>query len=163
MGTADQNNIVIQPNGDVTIGASYGAESMRYVYQTNVVNRVDFFGGKAGNPVGWRARGTDPNPTMYWDLQGTGTFAFSGGSFANPAFAINAFGGTTRLEIESNPVTAPTLKAALGTNVDVRIAPAGTGTLDVVVVPEVSAVFTQSHRVKVKFNGTEYWLALDAV
>ena len=86
------------------------------------------------------SRGTDANPDMGFDLQGSGTFRFTAGTFGRVAAEIYAPPGSTSWPTMSaiNGTYAAFGAAGAAADVDVRVAPKGAGKTLVFGVPAVA-------------------------
>lgn len=80
---ADFRQLIAHENGDVTVGGDYGYENVRFLSHEGIapVNRWETQGAPTGFGPVWRARGADANVGAGIDMQGTGLFAITGGSF----------------------------------------------------------------------------------
>jgi hypothetical protein len=77
--------LVVQKNGDLTIGGDYEADAIRVLNQTpaNSKNRIETQAAPAGFGVNFRSRGSDTNINFGIDCKGTGQFVVTNGAFGN--------------------------------------------------------------------------------
>jgi hypothetical protein len=77
--------LVVQKNGDLTIGGDYEADAIRVLNQTpaNSKNRIETQAAPAGFGVNFRSRGSDANINFGIDCNGTGHFVVTNGAFGN--------------------------------------------------------------------------------
>jgi hypothetical protein len=82
-GANPYRQIVIQKNGDITFGGDYGRDAIRVLTPSGITpaNRWEVVASPTGFGVVWRTRGSDANVPGSIDLQGTGKFSLTGGSF----------------------------------------------------------------------------------
>ena len=114
-------------DGYAAIGGYDGAEALRVVRASNVVNRAEIYGGATGVAPSVRARGTDTNVGIGYDTKGVGAHVFTNNSFGTTLLAINgASGSTSYFEINSGTGSAA-ITAKGATNTDFLLARNGTG------------------------------------
>lgn len=77
--------LVIQKNGDLTVGGDYDADAIRVLNQTpaNSKNRIETQAAPAGFGVNLRSRGADTNINFGIDCKGTGQLVVTNGTFGN--------------------------------------------------------------------------------
>ena len=77
--------LVIQKNGDLTVGGDYEAEAIRVINQTpaNSKNRIETQASPAGFGVNLRSRGSDANINFGIDCKGTGQLVVTNNAFGN--------------------------------------------------------------------------------
>lgn len=125
------DQIVVQTNGDLTLGGEYESEAVRVLAPTGTpVNRLDVKAAGTGDAVAVRARGGDTNVNMGFDTKGTGRFDFTSGSFGRTNLRVYGSNTTSYLAIDGSTADAPYI-AAEGSASDVSIAliPKGTGSV----------------------------------
>lgn len=77
--------LVVQKNGDLTIGGDYEADAIRVLNQTpaNSKNRIETQAAPAGFGVNFRSRGSDTNIDFGIDCKGTGQLVVTNNTFGN--------------------------------------------------------------------------------
>lgn len=87
--------LVVQKNGDLTVGGDYDADAIRVLNQTpaNSKNRIETQAAPAGFNVNLRSRGADANINFGIDCKGTGQLVVTNNLFGNviAQFANNWF------------------------------------------------------------------------
>lgn len=74
--------IVLQTNGDLSMGWDYGGEAIRVLNQVGGVNRLETQAAMSGGDVSWRARSdVDADVGMTLDMKGLGGLTITNGSF----------------------------------------------------------------------------------
>jgi hypothetical protein len=83
----------------------------------------------------------------------------------NYGFGGESYGGGKGIIFIKNAITDASSSGTSGTIIHAKDSSDANSTLAIYTeqTPEATATFTQTHRVKVWWNGAEYWLSLDAV
>lgn len=113
--------------GWLTLGGDNGSQVLYLEQNASNVNYMRMAGGTAGGRASVAIRGTDSNPGLNFDTQGTGDFLFTSGSFGRTNFKVFGSAGTSYLAVDASASNAPTMVAIGGTNPSVKIAGGGTG------------------------------------
>ena len=127
------DQIVVQPDGGLTLGGSYGEDTMRVTSSPNsgATNYLYVPYALSGSNLALaaRANGSDSYVNINFDTYGTGSVLFTSHSFGDTEFAVYGNGAADYLSVGSN-AGSPTL-AANGTdaNVNINFLPKGTGVL----------------------------------
>ena len=128
-GSGLRNQLVVQPNGDLSVGGDYEAETIRVLASVGVVaNRLETQAAGTGFAPAWRARGTDTNVGMGFDTKGDGAFTFTTNSFG--AIALQCFGtsgANTWVQTAAGTNEAVYGVGSSATNADLSLVPKGTG------------------------------------
>lgn len=126
-----RRQIVVQKNGDLTIGGDYGAEAIKVLASNNVPsNRFETIAAPSGFAPGWRARGVDANVGFGIDTQGNGATTFTSHQFGSIEFQIFGTGGTSYLAANSGSNADPVLSAqGSATDIDIVLTPKNDGNL----------------------------------
>ena len=126
---AVNNQIVAQPNGDLTIGGDYGQDSLRVLTRTgDVANRIVVNPAATGFYPSFAARGTDTTVGLAFDTQANGPFTFTSNEFGVIALQVlGATGTDTYLEIATGSANVFLNAKSSGSNADLSLVPKGTG------------------------------------
>jgi len=127
IGTATKNHLCCFANGDLTIGATYGSEAIRVLYSGTGVNRLQTQAANTGVNPGIAGRGSDADVGIGLDTQAAGSFIFTSHSYGNTEFQVFGDAGNDWLTVGS--VTGKAVLSCAGTSadVDIQIAPKGSG------------------------------------
>lgn len=129
----------------------------------STVNMLKVFGAGLGYIPVLAARGAESNQGMGFDLQGTGKFGYTYNSYGNVAFEVYCPGGTDSWGTLTPGVGKATLSvnSALS-NVDLVLAPKGTGTLQPKGIPacilykNTSQTLTNGSYVDISWDAEDY-------
>jgi hypothetical protein len=124
-----KSQIVAQPNGDLTLGGDYEADSLRILSATGVVaNRFVINPALATFAPSLAARGSDTNVGFALDTKGNGPFTFTSNEFGVIAFQAYGYSGSDSwIEIASGTGNAFISAKSSASNADLTLASKGTG------------------------------------
>lgn len=132
LGTANKNALVVQPNGDVTLGGSYESEALRIISSPGV-NRLETQASNTGYAASLRARGSDANVSLALDMKGTGELRITQDYTRTLAQYRGAVGSTSWLAFNASSGNAPAVLAeGASSNIDISFTPKGTGEVSII-------------------------------
>lgn len=112
--------------GNITLSTG-GGEQARFLNVASAANRLEFSGSGAGGRTTFRTRGSDANPGMNLDLQGTGDFLITGGTFARTLAQVTGNASADTFPTIDANIGFSSITASGATNADIRAVGRGTG------------------------------------
>jgi hypothetical protein len=110
------------------LAGDYGWQAMLLQQNPLSVNYLACAGGAPGLRPSVAARGADANSGINFDVQGSGDFLFTSGSFGRTNFKIYGSPGTSYLAVDASTAGSPSMVVAgSDANASVKIVGKGTG------------------------------------